>query len=137
MPTNPNKCMDNDPRYVDPIKLKRAEWLTNLWRKINPTGKPMHVRGLYYATVSLGNVIMPLGQKPWKMKFTNCDECWVKFQHATVNARWLKMVPWGAVIDERSDEPEIVEILREEWAPRLHKMVLVPRVELHERLVQE
>ena len=64
---------------------------------------PVHLRGLHYAIVATGGVLKPDGQP-----YTNTDENWIWLSDVAAKAaRWLGMVPFESIIDNRNDGPTI------------------------------
>lgn len=127
------KVIDNDPCAVSDLERERAEWVAEMWRRVS-SGRPIHVRGLYYAVVSMAGVQIPRrgGPEP----FVNSAEHWDNFSEATIFARWLRLIPWDAIIDLRNSDPIIIEQEPYEWAPRVGTFLAGPSIgEIEEDLV--
>jgi hypothetical protein len=65
-------------------------------------GHAKHLRGLFYLLVSTAALTGPDG-KP----FVNDYKHWLALQNASKAARWLGLIPFERIIDERNAPPEI------------------------------
>jgi hypothetical protein len=91
----------------DPYRMEKyrpeAEWLTEQMEGI--PHRPVHVRGLHYA--ALGTT-KPDGT-PYTNTIENAD--WLGDRPAKA-MRWLALVPWTDIVDQKNDEPRV-----ELWTP--------------------
>ena len=92
-----------DPYRIDtPANRRDAEWLAQAW-ETSGARRPIHLRGLHYAIVSTPEVpAMPGGQP-----YHNTFECWTWLQAVANKARWLGVVRFEDVTDERNAAPQI------------------------------
>jgi hypothetical protein len=91
-----------DPFQLDkPRGHRDGQWLTD---KIAELGirLPLHLRGLHYALI---------GQpKPNGEPYTNTEKDWQWLNDFPAKcARWLGYIPFDQIIDERNDEPTVVD----------------------------
>jgi hypothetical protein len=99
----------NDPYFVDtPSRRAAGEWFAG---HLNRIGHGRHLRGVHYAL--LGET-MPNG-KPYNNTFEAWD--WLQ-EPAAKAARWLGLIPFDAIKDERNDAPRI--IIRDELGQLFH-----------------
>jgi hypothetical protein len=92
----------HDPFRLDvPSRHRDGQWLADRIAALR-LSMPRHLRGLHY---------LLLGQpKPDGKQYTNTDQDWAWLQNkAAKAARWLGYLPFDAIIDQRNDEPEIIE----------------------------
>jgi hypothetical protein len=87
-----------------PARRAAAEWFAELWQRfdIQPGA---HLRRIHYRLVSEepGIVLMPDGSP-----FLNLDRpCFELVCTASLDARYLGLVPAGDLVDRRNDEPVI------------------------------
>ena len=92
-----------DPYRIDtPANRRDAEWLAQAW-ETSGARRPIHLRGLHYAIVSTPEVpAMPGGQP-----YHNTFECWTWLQAVANKARWLGVVRFEDVTDERNAAPKV------------------------------
>ena len=92
-----------DPYRIDtPANRRDAEWLAQAW-ETSGARRPIHLRGLHYALVSAPEVpAMPGGQP-----YHNTFDCWTWLQAVANKARWLGVVRFEDVTDERNAAPQI------------------------------
>jgi hypothetical protein len=91
----------NDPYRAYKHRAK-AEWFAKVFQQLVPLGVTKHLRGFFYLLVSSPDISGPDG-KP----FVNDDDHWQIVQTASKAARWLGLVPFERIIDERNAPPEI------------------------------
>jgi hypothetical protein len=93
--------LTNDP-YTAWRRRREAEWFARLFHRLVPAGTK-HLRGLFYLLVSSPEPITG----PDGKSFVNDYKHWQMLQSASKAARWLGLVPFERVIDERNAPPEI------------------------------
>jgi hypothetical protein len=87
-----------DPYRLDtPAKHRVAQWFAAPERRI-------HVRGVFYACVSAGDVVKPDGEP-----FANTADNAQWLGDAASLARWLGYLPFERLVDNKNDEPVIRE----------------------------
>jgi hypothetical protein len=109
----------NDPYRYDTTTLREAgEWFAAQANKHFPH-RQFHLRGLHY------RIVMAPGatQKPNSKEYGNTFADWKWLGKASQAARYLGVLPFERIIDERNDEPEIYceddDLLRKATAPGL------------------
>jgi hypothetical protein len=92
-----------DPYRIDtPANRRDAEWLAQAWETCGAR-RPIHVRGLHYAIVSTPEVAaMPSGEP-----YLNLFDCWTWLQAVANKARWLRIIRFEDITDERNSAPKI------------------------------
>lgn len=92
-----------DPYRLDtPAPRRDAEWLAALVARFLPDGRAIHLRGLHYLAASAGDVTRPDGRR-----YVNDAEAWEWMCDAAKAARWLGLVHWSRIRDERNAAPVI------------------------------
>ncbi len=93
----------NDPFYVDvPSRKSAAEWFANQWQALGfQTGS--HPRRLHYNLVSQPEPII----KPDGTPYQNTENDWKYLIRSSLAARYLRLIPDGALADHRNDPPII------------------------------
>jgi hypothetical protein len=91
----------HDP-YMQWKHRRAAEWFAEWFVQLVPAGATKHLRGFFYLLVSRGDITGPNG-KP----FVNNHNCWCALQAAAKAARWLGLVPFDRIVDERNALPVI------------------------------
>ncbi len=96
----------NDPFYAGiPGRREAAEWFAELWVKCGwVVGS--HPRRLHYNVISQQPVII----KPNGEPYLNTENDWKYFAAASLGARYLRLIPDGALADHRNDPPIINSI---------------------------
>jgi hypothetical protein len=92
----------NDP-YTAWRRRHEAEWFARLFDRFVAAGATKHLRGLFYLLVSSPDHITAPDGKP----FINDYKHWKALQDASKAARWLGLVPFERIVDERNAPPEI------------------------------
>ena len=92
----------NDP-YTAWRRRHEAEWFARLFGQLVPAGATKHLRGFFYLLVSSPDGIMGPDGKP----LVNDYKHWQALQSASKAARWLGLVRFERIIDERNAPPEI------------------------------
>ena len=93
---------DNDP-YTAWRRRREAEWFARLFDLFVPAGATKHLRGLFYLLVSSPDGITGPDGKP----SVNDYKHWQAFQKASKAARWLALVPFERIVDERNAPPKL------------------------------
>jgi hypothetical protein len=93
-----------DPYRLDtPANHALGQWFAVQVERLVPTGATVHLRGLHYRLVAVGDVVKPNGQL-----YRNTDPDYVWFgERAARAARWLGYVEFERIVDERNAEPEV------------------------------
>jgi hypothetical protein len=88
----------NDPYAIDsPLNRVYGQWFAEEFSRIGR--QRIHIRGVHYALI---------GREMTDGKiYVNDDRTWHWIGSIAKLARWLKFVPFNAIVDERSDAPEI------------------------------
>jgi hypothetical protein len=92
---------DNDP-YTAWRRRREAEWFAGLFNRLVAADGTKHLRGFFYLLVSTTNLTGLDGNR-----FVNDYKNWQALQKASKAARWLGLVPFDRIIDERNAPPEI------------------------------
>jgi hypothetical protein len=101
----------NDPFYIGPDRLAKAEWFAKLWKKYK-VQSGVHLRRLHYLFVSQRTPIRMLNGKPYK----NTLQCWDALGTASRDARYLDLVSADDFVDRRNAEP-IINIIHDTGLP--------------------
>ncbi len=92
---------DNDPFYVQrPSRAAEAEWFAGLWKSLGFKAGS-HPRRLHYTIVSQDPPIL----KPNLLPYLNTENDWKTLLSASLSARYLQLIPDGALADHRNDPP--------------------------------
>jgi hypothetical protein len=93
----------NDPFMASQSsRLAMAEWFAQVWNDLG-VGRGFHLRRIHYAAISQDPpILMPSG-KP----YINTQECADFLGNASLDARYLCLVPADDLVDRRNDEPII------------------------------
>jgi hypothetical protein len=91
----------NDPYRVDTPEMRRAgEWLAKQVEGLDRGDRGIHLRGLHYALIA--------ADKPDGTRYENTDSEWSWLQGTAAKAaRWLGLLPFERISDERNAEPVI------------------------------
>ncbi|MCG5477475.1 MAG: hypothetical protein KK478_00150 [Ensifer alkalisoli] len=91
----------NDPFYVQrPSRKAEAEWFAGLWESLG--FRPgSHPRRLHYIIISQDPPIL----KPNGQPYLNTHYDWKTLASASLSARYLRLIPDGALSDHRNDPP--------------------------------
>lgn len=93
----------NDPFYAGvPNRREAAEWFANLWVACGWLAGS-HPRRLHYNLISQPEPILKPNGEPYQ----NTDDDWKFFGRASLAARYLRLIPDGALADHRNDPPII------------------------------
>src|SRR5271163_4704691 len=97
-------------RPQNPARSRRGRAASGRRRDLAPgarvhtaAGATKHLRGFFYLLVSSPDRITAPDGKP----FINDNKHWQALQSASTSARWLGLVPFERIIDERNAPPEI------------------------------
>lgn len=93
----------NDPFYAGRSSRKQsAEWFAGLWERLGcKVGS--HPRRIHYLVVSQDPQVLKPDGKP----YLNTESDWEFLLSATLGARYLRLIPDGALADHRNDPPII------------------------------
>jgi hypothetical protein len=95
---------ENDPYRMDtPAKRFIAQWFATQVERFVASGKNIHVRGVFYACVSAGDVVKPDGEP-----FLNIAENEAFISAASRYARWLGYVPFELLVANKNDKPVVI-----------------------------
>ncbi|MEY9581520.1 hypothetical protein [Sinorhizobium fredii] len=91
----------NDPFYVHrPGRRAEAEWFAGLWESLGfKSGS--HPRRLHYTIISQDPPILKPNGKPYR----NTENDWKTLLTASLSARYLRLIPDGALADHRNNPP--------------------------------
>lgn len=101
----------NDPYRVDtPTQRAAGEWFAGHAQRLLDGGQTLHLRGFHYAL--LGET------KPDGSVYVNTDREWTWLQErAADGARWLGLVPFDSIVDERNSKPVLRVVEQVEAIP--------------------
>jgi hypothetical protein len=91
----------NDPFYAGlGYRKEAAEWFATLWREHGLHGH--NIRRIHYRLVSLpkGTVLRPNGNP-----YVNTETDWAYLNVASLAARYLDLIPFDGIVDNRNDPP--------------------------------
>jgi hypothetical protein len=94
---------DNNDPYTAWKRRRPAEWFAHLFHRFVRPGGRRHLRGFFYLLVSHPEGIAGPDGKP----FINDYKHWVAMQRAANDARWVGLIPFKGIIDERNAAAEI------------------------------
>lgn len=93
----------NDPFYADvPGCKKKGEWFANLWHSAKFTNAE-HLRRFHYFLISQ----QTLPKLPDGGQYEHTDKCWAQLLQASKSARWLGLVRFDAIKDQRNPDPHV------------------------------
>lgn len=104
-----------DPYRIDtPANHVLGRWVKDA---LDLTGAqvPIHPRGLHYAIISVDPPILKPNGEPYR----NNDDDWTYLETCTNCARWLRYIPFEAILDERN-APPIIETQHADLGPELY-----------------
>jgi hypothetical protein len=90
----------NDP-YTAWRRRREAEWFAKLFNRFVAASATKHLRGFFYLLVS--STVTGSDGKP----FVNDYKHWKALQDASKAARWLGLIEFERIVDERNAPPEI------------------------------
>jgi hypothetical protein len=94
----------NDPYYAGMASRRQAaEWFANVYSTLLGSRRGLHTRRIHYVLVSQDPPIMDDTGKPYE----NTEQCWARLVCATRDARYLGLIPAGALVDRRNPEARI------------------------------
>jgi len=103
------KIMDRDPFYMGSKNdLIKAEWAYNLWKEYIDTTRldNVHIRGLHYFIVMKSQPTpppsIPNTTFDWN-QYENTVPCYVYLVSCVKIARYLGIIPFEGIIDEKND----------------------------------
>lgn len=96
-------AVQNDPyRVYGEAGLRDGRWFADQVAALNRQGRPLHLRGFHYAILSRA-AIRPNGQP-----YINTLNAWNWLQEKAADAaRWLGLIPFEQIRDERNAEPVV------------------------------
>jgi hypothetical protein len=92
----------NDP-YTAWRRRREAEWFARLFDRFVAAGATKHLRGFFYLLVSSADGTLGADGKA----FINDYKHWQALQAASKAARWLGLIPFERIVDERNSPAEI------------------------------
>lgn len=99
---------NNDPFYMGTeADVRNGRWFRQLYLRSN---RPqIHLRALHYIAVSVGfNLPTPIKQGRIRTdEYLNTDESWQFLIKASSAARWLGLVSFNSIIDNKNDDPTV------------------------------
>jgi hypothetical protein len=102
-PLNTLEVLQKDPFCADsPARLRDAEWFADLWQRLD-IQRGTHLRRIHYLLVSQD----PKVPTPSGAPYVNSSDCVSLLERASLDARYLNLVPAEALVDRRNDEPMI------------------------------
>lgn len=91
----------NDPFYIQANSVEKAEWIARIWEI---EGSPeIHPRGFHYRILGLGYRFMINNEEK---EYQNTDQCWNYLLTGFKYARFLGLIPYEKVLDEKNPKPE-------------------------------
>jgi hypothetical protein len=95
----------HDPFFAGDSKSKQdwSLWFAELFDRFYPHGT-CHVRGLHYRLVAVGNIVKPTGEI-----YRNNDADWQSLGRAGTGARWLGLVPFERIVDNKNSDPIVIK----------------------------
>jgi hypothetical protein len=108
---------ERDPYRLDTTANRRdGQWFADQIAGLLGTTAIIHLRGLHYVLVSAADVVKPNGQL---YRNTDKDFEWL-VEHPASAARWLGIVPFESIVDERNAPPFLAIDLDPPIAPRAY-----------------
>lgn len=105
----------NDPVYLQPANIEKAEWFADLWVQ---EGRPeFHARGFFYDLLGKGY------ERPNGEGVTNSNNAWADVQKGAKWAQILGLVPAEKVTDEKNPDPTLT-------VPDVHETTLTDQREV-------
>lgn len=93
----------NDPFYMDiPANRRDGEWFAKLWNEAG-FSKPTHLRKFHYYLISQRTLPLMVNGKP----YAHTEKCWDILSESSKAARWLGLVPFDEITDERNPDPYV------------------------------
>jgi hypothetical protein len=92
---------DHDPFLAEQEgRRAQGEWFAGIWHQFG-IGQGTHLRRIHYRLVSASPPV-----RMWNgAEYQNTRECWHRLILAGANARFLNLIPAGAIEDHRNDPP--------------------------------
>jgi hypothetical protein len=94
----------SDPFNETKASRRDAEWFANQVARFKPSGE-VHLRGMYYRILASGDVKLPDGSK-----FVGTFATARMIESAGKHARYLGLVAFNRIIDERAAPPEFYDV---------------------------
>jgi Histidine kinase-, DNA gyrase B-, and HSP90-like ATPase len=92
----------HDPFNESKASRRLAEWFVEQVESLLPEWKDVHLRGMYYRCLSIGNTLLPDGTP-----FIGSNANSALVEKAGKYARHLGLIPFERIIDERAAPPEL------------------------------
>ncbi len=102
----------NDPFYLHnrETAVRKAQWFKDIWKKLNPEGKQIHLRRLHYKIVSQPETSRIKTHDG--IPYENEDKFWNYLLEASKYARELELIDPLLIVDMRNPEPQGIFIER-------------------------
>jgi hypothetical protein len=102
-PLNTLEVLRRDPFCADsPARLRDATWFAELWQRFD-ISHGTHMRRIHYLLVSQNPPVLTPSGTP----YVNSADCVGLLERASLDARYLNLVPPDAMVDRRNDAPRI------------------------------
>jgi hypothetical protein len=110
--------LDADPFYVNPVRIRKAEWFTEIIQKHFSGIGSIHTRRVHYRiqnnpqwnikTPDISDLIVQKNMgKNWNVPYQNIEDHWDILQMAAKDARLLGLIPYEQIVDMRNKEAEV------------------------------
>ncbi len=87
----------NDPYRQESLRAD-GEWFARWFEELCPNRR-IHLRGFHYLLVT-SSIVKPNGEP-----YLNVDDEWKWLGRASVAARWLGLLPFDRIVDQRNEAP--------------------------------
>jgi hypothetical protein len=88
---------NNDP-YRQEVRRAEGEWFARWFNELCPERR-LHLRGFHYLLVT-SSIVKPNGEP-----YRNTDDDWEWLGGPSVAARWLGLLPFNRIVDQRNEAP--------------------------------
>jgi hypothetical protein len=88
---------NNDP-YRQEVRRAEGEWFARWFNELCPE-RALHLRGFHYLLVT-SSIVKPNGEP-----YRNTDDDWEWLGGPSVAARWLGLLPFNRIVDQRNEAP--------------------------------
>ena len=92
----------HDPFNESKASRRMAEWFVEQVERLLPEGRPVHLRGMYYRSLSAGDTLLPDGTR-----FVGSTANSALVEAAGKYARHLGLIAFDRIIDERAAPPKL------------------------------
>jgi hypothetical protein len=102
------EVLRNDPFTAGvPARKAGAEWFAALWQQLQI--KPgAHLHRIHYILVSQKKPVLMRDGRPYE----NTRACEAILERASLDARYLQLIPVDALVDRRNEEPIIICLMK-------------------------